>query len=388
MATVTPHLSSHLASQQPFYSHPPRDAQPPIAMSEFNAPPFQQNATGTYGERPYPMPPPSAPSSIHSTVSHRSTLSTSTSELRPHIQAFEISAQASSPFSSAPSSSAALRPRQPPAVPLNRPDGDKESLSSLSALRLERLDSYATNSNITAPSHTDHNYTIGTNNKGKGRASLETFQTLGGQHQQLSLSPTVSSEHTPLAGSDQQHHRSGQQGNKCHSSSSSGGGGAFWHPRTLFLKLTPSLWGKKAKWRQRRPKAPRQEFVYSNGELKSMFSNERIFLEWIKVAILLGTLSVTLLSFGNTKRSATPWIGLALIMCTLIIIIYSTTQFHVRMEWMLKQRDEEEGAYFYDRLAPTVLTVLLVGIMGFNAYVVIMSGKYASHNMFLTGKHT
>ncbi|KAF9167843.1 vacuolar transporter chaperone [Actinomortierella ambigua] len=428
--------SSYLTSQQRTDSLPPLDFLPQIRMSESNDDqPSRQYTAGagtgagtggaaTSGGQLYPMPPPpSAPSSVYtSPSSHHSTPNvTSNAEPRPYTLDFELPSQASSSFSSSMSPSAGLRP---PSIPLNtnnRPDsddGDKESLSSLSALRLERLDSYATINlaNQTVDNNTHHNNNnININNmnnttqndKGKGRASSITLAAADADGRpQLLLSPPtpdIPNEQTPLGpnspppvppkdnpttttttttttSKSRRHRRSDLS----------------WRAPAPLLKLFPALrWCGARPLRKSKRTTPASKasssppppvFTYSNGELKSMFSNERIFLEWIKVAILLGTLSMTLLSFGNSQRSATPWIGLALIMCTLITIIYSTTQFHIRMEWMLKQRDEEEGAHFYDRLAPTVITVLLVGIMAFNAYVVV-SGQNSTHQKYLKEKN-
>ncbi|KAI8598719.1 hypothetical protein EDD21DRAFT_293017, partial [Dissophora ornata] len=95
---------------------------------------------------------------------------------------------------------------------------------------------------------------------------------------------------------------------------------------------------------------------------KAKFSNERTMVHWIKAAMLLGSLAMTLLSFG--ENDITPFIGVALLVICLMTLIYSTTVFQVRMEWLNMRRDD---VIYYDRFAPTVLTILIMATFGFNA---------------------
>lgn len=112
----------------------------------------------------------------------------------------------------------------------------------------------------------------------------------------------------------------------------------------------------------RREGVERPEKTESFGNKKAKFSNERTMVHWIKAAILLGNLAMTLLSFSD--NNITPYIGVAILMICLMTLIYSTTVFHVRMEWLNMRRDDVN---YYDRLAPTVLTILLVAIFAFDA---------------------
>jgi len=124
---------------------------------------------------------------------------------------------------------------------------------------------------------------------------------------------------------------------------------------------------KKPFWkffpRRFRPKgAVRPKKSDSFGNRKAKFSNERTLVHWIKAAMLLGSLSMTLLSFGENQ--VTPYIGAVLITICCMTLVYSVTIFQVRMEWLQMRRDD---VIYYDRRAPTVITALLMLTFGFNA---------------------
>ncbi|KAF9961268.1 hypothetical protein BGZ65_010994 [Modicella reniformis] len=111
-----------------------------------------------------------------------------------------------------------------------------------------------------------------------------------------------------------------------------------------------------------RPKGiERPEKADSFGNKKAKFSNERTMIHWIKTAILLGSLALTLLSFSG--NSITPYMGVILLMVCLMTLIYCITVFHVRMEWLDMCRNDVP---YYDRVAPTILTILLMVTFAFN----------------------
>jgi len=85
-----------------------------------------------------------------------------------------------------------------------------------------------------------------------------------------------------------------------------------------------------------------------------MFSNERTMLHWMGVTVNLGSLSLMLLSFGS--NAFTPYIGVALLVVCLSVLIYSVTTFQVRMEWLLMSRDD---VLYYDRWTPGIITLAL-----------------------------
>ncbi|KAG0006340.1 vacuolar transporter chaperone [Entomortierella chlamydospora] len=128
-------------------------------------------------------------------------------------------------------------------------------------------------------------------------------------------------------------------------------------------KTRKNLWSSFPRTISFRPKGIiRPKNANSMGNKKAMFSNERTLVHWMKAAMLLGSLSMTLLSFG--ENNITPYVGLALLMVCLICLIYSSTTFHVRMEWLGMRRDDVK---YYDRYAPTVFTLLIMATFLFNA---------------------
>lgn len=88
--------------------------------------------------------------------------------------------------------------------------------------------------------------------------------------------------------------------------------------------------------------------------------------------MLIGGLAMTLLSFGD--NGTTPYIGVALLVICLMMLIYSTTVFQVRMEWLNMRRKDVQ---YYDRFAPSILIVFVFATFAFNGI-----SKF-SHSLFL-----
>ncbi|CAO3573581.1 unnamed protein product [Mortierella alpina] len=98
----------------------------------------------------------------------------------------------------------------------------------------------------------------------------------------------------------------------------------------------------------------------------AMFSNERTMLHWMGVTVNLGSLSLMLLSFGS--NAFTPYIGVALIVVCLSVLIYSVTTFQVRMEWLLMSRDD---VLYYDHWTPGIITLALFTTYALNLAIVL-----------------
>ncbi|KAF9583855.1 vacuolar transporter chaperone [Lunasporangiospora selenospora] len=113
------------------------------------------------------------------------------------------------------------------------------------------------------------------------------------------------------------------------------------------------------------------------GNRKAKFSSERTLVHWIKAGMLLGSLAMTLLSFGENE--VTPIIGLALFLVCVMLLIYANTVYHVRMEWLNMRREDVK---YYDRIAPTLLTIVLVAVLGFNTMMAI-TGRFREGQRFL-----
>ncbi|KAG0313722.1 hypothetical protein BGZ97_009961 [Linnemannia gamsii] len=148
---------------------------------------------------------------------------------------------------------------------------------------------------------------------------------------------------------------------------------------TVGRKKKQGFWAsikpKKMSFRPDGVKIPKK--ANSIGNKKAKFSNERTMVHWIKAAMLVGSLAMTLLSFG--ENNITPYIGVALLVICLMMLIYSTTVFQVRMEWLNMRRKD---VVYYDRFAPSILTVLVFAIFAFNG-IVTYTGDFHANKDYL-----
>ncbi|KAF8949445.1 hypothetical protein BGZ52_005757 [Haplosporangium bisporale] len=97
-------------------------------------------------------------------------------------------------------------------------------------------------------------------------------------------------------------------------------------------------------------------------EPKVFFANERTFLNWLQFTVLLGSISLTLLNFGNGMTRVS---GAVLTIITLLAMIYALGVFHVRLSNILSTKANRQ---FHDRVGPTVLCVFLFGAYFLNFY--------------------
>ncbi|KAF9318760.1 vacuolar transporter chaperone [Podila horticola] len=86
---------------------------------------------------------------------------------------------------------------------------------------------------------------------------------------------------------------------------------------------------------------------------KAKFSNERLYLHWIRFGILQSSIAVTLLSFGDEVAS---YVGAGALVLSLLTLTYATTLYHKRHLWMLTKR--QDVAYFA-KTVPTLITAAL-----------------------------
>eukprot|EP00386_Alphamonas_edax_P002773 GDKI01008444.1.p1 GENE.GDKI01008444.1~~GDKI01008444.1.p1 ORF type:complete len:203 (-),score=69.39 GDKI01008444.1:271-879(-) len=88
-------------------------------------------------------------------------------------------------------------------------------------------------------------------------------------------------------------------------------------------------------------------------EPKTFFANERTLLSWMNIAVMLATLSLTLLNFGvDASRIA----GLILSPVAIFFIIYSFVVYMRRNNALIKK----EPIQYNDMLGPAILVVTLV----------------------------
>ncbi|ORZ04829.1 hypothetical protein BCR41DRAFT_362306, partial [Lobosporangium transversale] len=88
----------------------------------------------------------------------------------------------------------------------------------------------------------------------------------------------------------------------------------------------------------------------------AQFSNERLYLHWIRFGILQGTIAVTLLSFGNNIVTS---IGVGALILALTTLIYGTTLYHLRHLYMITKRKD---VVYYARTIPTLLCLGLIAV--------------------------
>ncbi|KAJ2846851.1 hypothetical protein IWW36_004149 [Coemansia brasiliensis] len=101
-------------------------------------------------------------------------------------------------------------------------------------------------------------------------------------------------------------------------------------------------------------------------EPKVFFANERTFLSWLNFAIVLGSLALGLLNFGDSTGKIA---GAAFTVIAMLVMVYALMLFQWRAE---RIRRRESGPYD-DRIGPTVLVVVLISAVVLNFYLKIIS---------------
>ncbi|KAJ2862659.1 GTPase regulator Nrf1 [Coemansia erecta] len=97
-------------------------------------------------------------------------------------------------------------------------------------------------------------------------------------------------------------------------------------------------------------------------EPKVFFANERTFLSWLNFAIVLGSLALGLLNFGDRTGKIA---GAAFTLIAMFVMVYALMLFQWRAE-RIRQRDA--GPYD-DRRGPTVLVAVLICAILINFYL-------------------
>ncbi|CDZ96566.1 Protein involved in vacuolar polyphosphate accumulation, contains SPX domain [Phaffia rhodozyma] len=97
-------------------------------------------------------------------------------------------------------------------------------------------------------------------------------------------------------------------------------------------------------------------------EPKVIFANERTFLRWLHVAVLLAGISTGLLNFVSVDDTAGMYSAFAFTLCALISVAYSAGMFGYRAISLRKRRD----ARYHDDLGPTLLGGIIIVALGIN----------------------
>ncbi|KAF9426700.1 vacuolar transporter chaperone [Podila epigama] len=119
-----------------------------------------------------------------------------------------------------------------------------------------------------------------------------------------------------------------------------------------------------------RVKLPADYKVTGTGRV-AQFSNERLYLHWIRFGILQGGIAVTLLSYGIGIAS---YIGIGALLLALTTLIYSTALYHVRHLFMITKRPD---AIYFERWIPTFLTLGLIALYTTNFILTMSIGQSA-----------
>ncbi|KAF9307878.1 hypothetical protein BG003_011928 [Podila horticola] len=119
-----------------------------------------------------------------------------------------------------------------------------------------------------------------------------------------------------------------------------------------------------------RTKVPPEYKVTGTGKM-AQFSNERLYLHWIKFGILQGGVAVMLLSYGI---GIAEYIGVGALVMALLTLIYSTTLYHVRHLYMITKRKD---AIYFERLIPSLLALGLFALYLANFILTVTYGKDA-----------
>ncbi|KAJ2012574.1 hypothetical protein IWW57_006277, partial [Coemansia sp. S610] len=102
-------------------------------------------------------------------------------------------------------------------------------------------------------------------------------------------------------------------------------------------------------------------------EPKVFFANERTFLSWLNFAIVLGSLALGLLNFGDRTGKIA---GAAFTLIAMFVMVYALVLFQWRAE-RIRQRDA--GPYD-DRTGPTFLVIVLIAAVVLNFYLKVSAG--------------
>ncbi|KAF9563056.1 hypothetical protein BGW38_008959, partial [Lunasporangiospora selenospora] len=92
----------------------------------------------------------------------------------------------------------------------------------------------------------------------------------------------------------------------------------------------------------------------------TQFSNERLYMHWLRLGVFESVIAVTLLSFANGPAT---YIGVALLVLSQLTLVYGTTLYHKRHLYLSTKR--KDVAYFV-KVFPTFLVLCLMVLYTMN----------------------
>ncbi|KAF9084115.1 vacuolar transporter chaperone [Mortierella sp. GBA35] len=140
------------------------------------------------------------------------------------------------------------------------------------------------------------------------------------------------------------------------------------------LRKKSTIRRKRFGFREKRASAkdPKRATGAVRMEPKVFFANERTFLNWLQFSVLLGSISLTLLNFGNYMTRVS---GAVLTVITLLAMLYALGIFHIRLSNILSTKADRQ---FHDRIGPTVLCVFLFGAYFLNFYTKFIQSNHSA----------
>jgi len=97
---------------------------------------------------------------------------------------------------------------------------------------------------------------------------------------------------------------------------------------------------------------------------KTFFANERTFLKWLSISVMIGLMSVTLLSFRSSDAQGAALAGLILMPVSVIFMIYALVVFRDRANKIYMR----EPMRYDDTRGPTILVVVLALAITFSTF--------------------
>ncbi|KAF9098682.1 hypothetical protein BGX27_000751 [Mortierella sp. AM989] len=132
--------------------------------------------------------------------------------------------------------------------------------------------------------------------------------------------------------------------------------------RLRFKKYDPNMWELKRMGRL------------------TQFSNERLYMHWIRLGVLQGSIALTLLNF---VEGPTMWVAIGTLMLALLTLLYGTTLYHKRHLFLICKRQDVK---YFARTIPTLLTIGLFVLYAANFAVVMLYGDQVTSPMPWTEK--
>lgn len=88
---------------------------------------------------------------------------------------------------------------------------------------------------------------------------------------------------------------------------------------------------------------------------KTFFANERTFLKWLSISVMIGLMSLTLLNFGDSTNNGAELAGLVLLPVSIVFMVYSLFIFRDRANKIYMR----EPMRYDDTRGPTLLILVL-----------------------------